>query len=160
MPALRGAVDPLNGSAAAADARLDHRNRSCAISPGAHLIDIISASSFPVLTTSPTPFPNIERAKGEACEMDPLAGSASSSPTIRKVCSRPSLRTIVTVVPKRTSEMSTGDGRTRALARRELQYRTSRADTALTHDRSKPGQARETFAPPPARPRSGPSLLP
>ena len=51
-------------------------------------------------------------------EIEPLAGSASSSPTIRNVCSLPSSRTIVTEVPNRTSEWSVGAGTTRAVARR------------------------------------------
>ena len=57
---------------------------------------MISASPLPALTTSPTRFPNIDLASGETCEIEPLAGSASSSPTIRNVCSLPSSRMIVT----------------------------------------------------------------
>jgi hypothetical protein len=74
--------------------------------PRRQTMDVISASSFPAVITSPTAFPSIALARGETCEIDPLAGSASSSPTIRKVCSRPSSRTIVTVAPNRTSEVS------------------------------------------------------
>jgi hypothetical protein len=47
-----------------------------------------------------------------------LLGSASSSPTIRNICSLPSSRTIVTDVPNRTSEWSVGVGTRRAVARR------------------------------------------
>ena len=90
-------------------------------------MDVISASSFPAVITSPTAFPSIALARGETCEIDPLAGSASSSPTIRKVCSRPSSRTIVTVPSNRTSEVSPEVGTSCALARRALQYLTSRA---------------------------------
>ena len=95
--------------------------------PRSQTMDVISASSFPALITSPTAFPSIALARGETCEIDPLAGSASSSPTIRKVCSRPSSRTIVTVVPSRASEVSPEAGTSCALARRTLQYLTSRA---------------------------------
>src|SRR6267142_2009037 len=39
-------------------------------------MDVISASSFPAVITSPTAFPSIALARGETCEIDPLAGSA------------------------------------------------------------------------------------
>src|ERR1700730_2715350 len=86
-----------------------------------HWMRMISASPAPAATTSPTRFPNLARASGETCEIEPCAGSASSSPTIRKVCSRPSSRTIVTRLPNRTSECSSGAGTTRAVARRAVQ---------------------------------------
>jgi hypothetical protein len=52
-------------------------------------------------------------------------------PTIRKVCSRPSSRTMVTVAPNRTSEMSPEAGTSCAPARRALQYLISRAAAAI-----------------------------
>jgi len=94
-------------------------------------MDVISASPLPAGITSPTIFPSIALARGETYEIDPLAGSASSSPTIRKVCSRPSSRTMVTVAPNRTSEMSPEAGTSCALARRALQYLISRAAAAI-----------------------------
>ena len=64
---------------------------------------------------------NDARAKGEACDSVPCDGSASSSPTIRKVCFRPSSRRMVTMEPKRTSAVSSGSGTTCAVDRRALQ---------------------------------------
>src|SRR5205823_11406792 len=51
-----------------------------------HRISTISASPPATTMTSPTPLPNSARASGDACEIVPCAGSASSSPTMRKVC--------------------------------------------------------------------------
>src|SRR5205823_14163512 len=48
-------------------------------------ISTISACEFATSTVSPTSFPNNARASGETCESVPCAGSASSSPTMRKV---------------------------------------------------------------------------
>ena len=35
---------------------------------------MISASTLPALTTSPTRFPNIDLANGEICEIEPFGG--------------------------------------------------------------------------------------
>jgi hypothetical protein len=63
-------------------------------------------------------FPIRPAERGEACEIVPWGGSASPSPPIRKVCSLPSERRILTVLPNCTSVVSRGFGITRALARR------------------------------------------
>jgi hypothetical protein len=81
----------------------------------------ICASPSPIRITSPTPLPNRARANGATWEIVPCRGSASSSPTIRKVCRRSSSRTIVTVWPKRMRELSDGSGITIALLRRAVQ---------------------------------------
>jgi hypothetical protein len=66
-----------------------------------YFISSISASFPRIATTSPTDLPRIARASGETWDTVPLDGSASSSPTMRKVCLRPSSRRRTTVVPKR-----------------------------------------------------------
>ena len=48
--------------------------------------------------------PRSARASGDTWLTVPCAGSASSSPTIRQVCSRPSSRTIDTREPKRAAD--------------------------------------------------------
>ena len=48
---------------------------------------MISASPFPAVTKSPTLLPSSDLASGATWEIDPFEGSASSSPTMRKVCS-------------------------------------------------------------------------
>jgi hypothetical protein len=55
-----------------------------------------SNSLLPTNATSPILFPNSARASGDACGTVYRVGSASSSPTMRNVSSRPSSRAIVT----------------------------------------------------------------
>jgi hypothetical protein len=62
--------------------------------------------------------PSSALASGEACDTVPFAGSASSSPTMPKLCSRPSSRTIVTVFPNWTAALSGSMETSCAVARR------------------------------------------
>src|SRR6202162_4657121 len=66
-------------------------------------ISTISASEAPARTTSPSFLPVRARATGDTYEIVPRDGSASSSPTMRYVCRRPSSRRMVTVQPNCTS---------------------------------------------------------
>jgi hypothetical protein len=50
----------------------------------------------------PTALPIRSLASGDTKEIEPALGSASSSPTIRYFCTRPSSRLKVTVLPKAT----------------------------------------------------------
>src|SRR6516165_9256092 len=63
--------------------------------------------------------------------MLPRAGSASSSPTMRNVCARPSSRCTVTLAPKCTLLLSAAGSTTFALDRRAFQYRSSRWVAAI-----------------------------
>src|SRR5450759_4715656 len=83
-----------------------------------HSMATMFASKCPTSTRSPIFLPMSARATGETYEMLPLAGSASSSPTMRNVCRRPSLRLSVTVDPKCTSSGLANGETVCALARR------------------------------------------
>src|SRR5450759_1944133 len=61
-----------------------------------------------VPTTSPTALPIRSLATGDTKEIEPALGSASSSPTIRYFCTRPSSRLKVTVLPKATVSVDEG----------------------------------------------------
>ena len=63
------------------------------------------------------------RASGETYDTVPRDGSASSSPTMRNVCSRPSSLRTVTVMPKET---------TPAVGRRPDNFRTCSSPTPIT----------------------------
>jgi len=67
------------------------------VGPAGQAMARISSSWLPNWTMSPTLLPSSATATGEPCDRVPLDGSASSSPTIVKVCSRPSSRSKVTV---------------------------------------------------------------
>ena len=69
-----------------------------------------------MLTASPGRQVRTARARGETYDTVPCDGLASSSPTIRKVCSRPSSRRSVTVMPNDTVSAS-ADGWTISRAR-------------------------------------------
>ena len=69
----------------------------------------------------PPPCRSARRASGETWDSVPAFGSASSSPTMRQTCRRPSSRSMVTVDPKRTTDVSAGGGMTSAVARRARQ---------------------------------------
>src|ERR1700733_12597793 len=65
-----------------------------------HRTSRMMASCPAIATASPGPCVSSARAKGDRWESVPRDGSASSSPTILKLCSRPSSRRSVTVMPK------------------------------------------------------------
>ena len=79
------------------------------------------ASCPAIATASPGPCVSGARAKGDRWERVPRDGSASSSPTILKLCSRPSSRRRVTVKPKDALLLSSEVLTTSALARRAPQ---------------------------------------
>ena len=60
------------------------------------------------------------RASGDACDSVPRAGSASASPTMRKVWRRPPSRALVTVEPNCSLVASLAGAMTWAVARREV----------------------------------------
>src|ERR1700731_2070555 len=62
--------------------------------------------------TSPTALPIRSPATGDTKEIEPDLGSASSSPTIRYFCTRPSSRLNVTVLPKATVSVDVGSAMT------------------------------------------------
>ena len=62
----------------------------------------ITASWPAISTVSPGPCVRTARASGDTYDTVPREGSASSSPTILKLCSWPSFLRRVTVVPKAT----------------------------------------------------------
>src|SRR6185503_10669460 len=80
---------------------------------------VISPSGSPPSKISPTRAPITATAKGARMLIKPLAGSASSTPTMRKVCWRP-LRSIVTSLPNDTALLD-GGGASSALALRTVQ---------------------------------------
>jgi hypothetical protein len=88
------------------------------------------ASCPAIATASPGPCVSSARAKGDRWESVPRDGSASSSPKILKLCSRPSSRRSLTVKPKDVLLLSSDVLTTSALARRAPQYRISREAAA------------------------------
>ncbi len=81
----------------------------------------IMASSPAISTVSPGPCVRTARASGETQDTEPREGSASSSPTILKLCSRPSFLRRVTVVPNGAWPRAGSGLTTSALARRTRQ---------------------------------------
>jgi hypothetical protein len=78
-------------------------------------------ASWPAIeTASQTPCVSSARARGDTWESVPRDGSASSSPTILKLCSRPSSRRSVTDMPKDALLLSSEALTTSVLARRAL----------------------------------------
>src|SRR6266516_2931831 len=71
-------------------------------------IEMISTSWPGRPTTSPTALPVKSRATGDTKEIEPALGSASSSPTMRYFCIRPSSRLKVTVLPNATVSVDLG----------------------------------------------------
>ena len=67
-----------------------------------------SITAFPpaISTVPPRPQVKTARARGETYDTVPRDGSASSSPTMRNVCARPSSLRTVTVMPKDTVRVS------------------------------------------------------
>ena len=68
-----------------------------------------------IISISLAVLPIRDFATGEANEIEPPFGSASSSPTMRYFCTRPSVRLKVTVLPKATTSGDEGLGTTRAV---------------------------------------------
>lgn len=100
--------------------------------PQAHVaIVMISISCCPEPTTSPTALPIIDLATGDTKEIDPALGSASSSPTIRYVCTRPSARLKVTVQPKATASIDSGRATGWAVRRRRKVSHVAQRDRRL-----------------------------
>src|SRR6266850_3458491 len=60
----------------------------------------------------PNSFAHQRPRHGDAKEIEPALGSASSSPTIRYFCRRPSSRLKVTVLPKATVSVDAGSAMT------------------------------------------------
>ena len=89
--------------------------------PVLDLIATISSSPLGRRRTSPGSPPSSARATGAVQAMRPASGSASSSPTMAKVTSRPSSRIPVTVVPKRTLCMAPTGSSSRAVPSRAVQ---------------------------------------
>src|SRR5258707_11112168 len=56
----------------------------------------------------PNSFAHQKPCTGDTKEIEPALGSASSSPTIRNFCTRPSSRLKVTVLPKATVSVDVG----------------------------------------------------
>src|SRR5262249_27305705 len=100
----------------------------CGRSPQAMAMS--SSSLLPGPTVSPTALPIRNFATGEANEIEPAFGSASSSPTMRNVCTRPSCRLNVTVLPKATTSADEGLAWTWAVRSRSEKYRMSRLGIA------------------------------
>jgi hypothetical protein len=59
---------------------VDSHDQSC----WCYSMAVISAWSLPARTVSPPRFPSSSLASGEMCEIEPFAGSATSSPTMRR----------------------------------------------------------------------------
>src|ERR1700722_4559496 len=86
-----------------------------------HLTSRMTTSCPAIATASPGPCVRSARARGDRWESVPREGSASSSPTILKLCSRPSSRRRLTVMPKDAVLLSSEVLTTSALARRAPQ---------------------------------------
>src|SRR4051812_37041317 len=97
---------------------------------GLQAIAIISSSLPPEPAASPTALPISALATGEANEIEPAFGSASSSPTMRNVCTRPSARLNVTVLPNATTSATDGAAWTWAVRSRSEKYLMSRSGIA------------------------------
>src|SRR4029078_5293394 len=81
-------------------------------------IAMICNSLSPEPAESPMALPISDFATGEANEIEPAFGSASSSPTMRNVCTRPSVRLNDTVLPNATTSADGGFGLTCAVRSR------------------------------------------
>src|SRR6202042_709001 len=89
--------------------------------PAAHRTSRMTASLLANTTVSPGPCVSTARASGDTYDTVPREGSASSSPTILKICSRPSSLRRVTVIPKDALLLSSEGLTISALARRARQ---------------------------------------
>jgi hypothetical protein len=97
-----------NGVQATLSAQIGHSKYRLRPERTCYEIEIISSLRPDVPTSSPTALPVRRLATGDTKEIDPALGSASSSPTMRYFCTRPSWRLKVTVLPKATVSVDVG----------------------------------------------------